>query len=397
VPRPVGSWAREARRLLPALRTWRSSLHREPELSNEEVKTQAKIVEWLRELGLAPTTYPGFHGVSAVLGEGRSGPCVAVRADMDGLPVQEGRSVPFRSIVPGTMHACGHDVHMACALGAAALFQRHADALRGPVKFLFQPAEEQGERGGALPFIERGCLTNPKVDFVLGQHVEPSLPAGAIGWKKGPLMAAADHFIITVRGTGGHAAFPHRGADAVVASAEVIVGLQALVSRRRDPLDPVVVSVGMVHGGTRHNVLPGEVVLEGTVRTFRPETRDALERMVKERSRLLARSLGASATVEYRRGYPVTVNTPAATEIVVQALAEEFGDRALHELERPIMGAEDFSRYLERVPGTFLFLGAGIAGLPATLHSPTFEPPESILVTGTAALAAATEGLQRSG
>lgn len=392
--RPVGSWAREAKTILPAMRSWRAALHQEPELADDEAKTRSKVVGWLRELGIAPQTYDGFHGVLAVLGRDRPGPVVALRADMDGLPIEEATGLPFRSRSPGRMHACGHDVHMTCLLGAAALLHRHEDTLGGPVKLLFQPAEEEGETGGAQPFIRRGCLDDPKVDFVVGQHVEPALVAGTIGYRKGPLMAAADHFILKVHGAGGHAAYPHRGADAILAASEVVVGLQALVSRRRDPLDPVVVSVGMFHGGTRHNVLPEEVVLEGTVRTFRPDTRDRMEALVKERSRLIARSLGASLRIEYRRGYPVTVNAPAATEIVARALSEEFGEAALRELERPVMGAEDFSRYLERVPGTFLFLGAGVPGAPATLHSPTFAPPESVLVTGAAALAAAVGGLQ---
>lgn len=394
---PDGSWARAARRILPAMRSYRARLHQEPELADEEHRTQEQLAAWLAEMGLEPKVEAGFTGVSAVLGAGRSGPTVALRADMDGLPVTEATGLAYRSRVPGRMHACGHDVHMAALLGAAALLRRHESALRGPVKLLFQPAEEEGETGGAGPFIERGCLERPKVDFIVGQHVEPALPAGTVGWRKGPLMASADHFTITVKGTGGHAAYPHRGADAVLAACEVVVALQALVSRRRDPLDPAVVSVGMIHGGDVHNVLPESVRLEGTVRTFRPETRDRFERWVRERARLVARSLGASVRIDYRRGYPVLVNSPTATEVVVRALTGEFGPNAVVELDRPVMGAEDFSRYLERVPGTFLFLGAGTAGSPATLHSPTFQPPESVLVTGAAALVAAVEGLQRGG
>ena len=393
--RPIVSWNREATKILPALRTWRAALHREPELANTETRTREKLVGWLEELGLRPKTYDGFTGVSAVLAAERSGTSVALRADMDALAVDEATGLPFSSKIPGLMHACGHDVHMACVLGAAALLGRHPESLDGPVKLLFQPAEEQGARGGALPFIEHGCLEQPKVDYIVGQHVEPGLPLGTIGWKKGPMMASADHFVMRVQGTGGHAAWPHRGADAVLAASEIVVGLQALVSRRRDPLDPVVISVGMIHGGRLHNVLPAEVVLEGTVRTFLPETRDAMERMVRERSRLIARSLGGTVRIEYHRGYPVLVNPPAATEVVVQGLVEEFGESRLVELERPVMGAEDFSRYLEHVPGTFLFLGVGEPGRESTLHSATFLPQESVLVTGTAALAAAVEALQR--
>ena len=394
-PAPI-SWSREARRLLPALRAWRTALHREPEVANEETKTRAKIVQWLSDLGLTPRTYGNFTGVSATLGEGRSGPCVAVRADMDGLPVTEATGLPFASRTKGRMHACGHDVHMACALGMASLLVRHESALRGPVRLIFQPAEEQGIVGGAGPFIERGVLRDPTVDFVLGQHVHPGLAAGTIGWRKNAVMASADRFELKVQGKGGHAAFPHRGIDTVLAASEVVVGLQAIVSRRRDPLDPVVITVGSVHGGTADNVLAREVVLTGTVRTLNPQTRDRMEELIRERSRLIARSLGASVRTEYLRGYPILVNSPRATEVVVRALTEEFGDAAIRELEQPVMGGEDFSRYLERVPGTFLFLGVGVPGRPAFLHSPEFQPPESVLPVGAAALAAAVEGLQGS-
>jgi amidohydrolase len=394
MPRANGPWSLAARKLLPAMRTWRQSFHEEPELANEERKTRDKIVRALRELGLTPTVYEDFTGVLATIGADRHGPTVALRADMDALPVEERTGLPFESKVPGRMHACGHDVHMSCLLGAAAILVRAGPKVRGPVRLIFQPAEEEGETGGAGPFIERGCLESPKVDFVVGQHVVPEIPAGQIGWKKGPLMAAADRFRIVVRGRGGHAAYPHRGPDAVVVAAEIVGGLQAIVSRARDPVDPVVVSVGMIHGGTRHNILPPEVELQGTVRTFRPATRDAIERLIRQRVRHLAQSLGATARVEYHRGYPVLVNSPPVTERLVGILGEEFGDARLVELTSPVMGAEDFSRYLERVPGSFLKLGAGVDGPPGTLHSPTFAPPEESLVVGAAALAAAAVGLQ---
>lgn len=382
----AGPWTREARRLLPALRTWRADFHREPELAYAEARTRDKVVKALDGLGIVARTFPGFTGVLGEIPSDRGGPTVALRADMDGLPVTEATGLPFASRTPGAMHACGHDVHLACLLGAAAILRRRASRIRGHVKLIFQPAEEDGLRGGAAPFLERGVFDDPHVDYVVGQHVEPGLPLGTVGWRKGPLMAAADHFVVRVRGAGGHAAYPHRGPDAVLVAAEIITGLQALVSRVRDPLDPVVVSVGMIHGGSRHNILPEEVVLEGTVRTFRRETRDLVEAALRRRVVRLAASLGARAAVTYRRGYPVTVNSPAVTEVVVAALADEFGERALRELERPVMGAEDFSRYLERAPGTFLFLGVGEPGRPTALHSPTFAPADPALVVGTAAL-----------
>jgi amidohydrolase len=374
---------------------WRASFHREPELANQEALTRGKIVDALGRLEIPSQTFPGFNGVIGTVGAGRPGPVVALRADMDALPVEEATPLPFRSRFPGRMHACGHDLHMASLLGAGALLKRGERRLRGPVRLLFQPAEEEGARGGALPLLERGAFDNPPVEYVVGQHVAPEIPVGVVGWKTGPIMAAADHFILTVYGTGGHAGYPQRGADAVVVAAEIVQGLQTLVSRGRDPLEPVVISVGSIHGGTRHNILPDEVVLEGTVRTLRPETRTEVEKQLRHRVRHIAASAGARVRVEYRQGYPVTVNPPTATRIVVDALADELGEDALVELENPVMGAEDFSRYLERVPGTFLFLGVGVPGEAASpLHSPRFAPPDAAMVTGAAVLAAAAMGLQ---
>ena len=378
------------------MRAWRTALHQEPELSLQEVKTRDKIVAALGELGIPATTFDDFPGVTATIGRDRSGPVVAVRADMDGLPVTEETGLPYRSRFPGRMHACGHDVHMACLLGAAAMLSRNSRPPLGPIRLLFQPAEEEGNRGGAAPLIELGCLEDPKVDFVVGQHVDPSLPLGQVGWRVGPFMAAADFFKIVVKGRGGHAASPHQGPDAVVVAAEIVTGMQALVSRIRDPVDPVVVSVGSIHGGTKDNILPSEVVLEGTVRTLRPETRDLIERSLKRRVRALATSLGATVQIAYRRGYPSLINHPAATRTVAAGLESEFGKDHVVEVDHPLMGAEDFSRYLERVPGTFLRLGVGIPGRPASLHSSTFAPDERSLVLGATTLVTAAEGLQRA-
>ncbi len=314
---------------------------------------------------------------------------------MDALPITEATKLPFESRYPGRMHACGHDVHMACLLGAATLLTRSPRALRGPVKLLFQPAEEEGHEGGALPLIERGCLEHPKVDFVAGLHVDPSLPLGRIGWRIGSAMAAADSFKIVVRGRGGHASTPQQGPDAVLVASEVVTGMQALVSRVRDPCDPVVVSVGSIHGGTRHNILPDEVTLEGTVRTVEPATRDLIEKALRRRVRSIASSLGARASITYRRGYPALINPSEATATVAKALGVEFGRDHVVEVTRPLMGAEDFSRYLERVPGTFLRLGVGTENGRASLHSATFAPDERALVLGAATLATAAVGLQQ--
>jgi amidohydrolase len=390
------SWSASARRVLPAMRAWRTALHQEPELSLHEERTREKVVAALAELGIPYRTFDDFPGVLGTIGADRSGPIVAIRADMDGLPVTEATGLPFASKFPGRMHACGHDVHMACLLGAAAILSKAAGPGLGPVRLLFQPAEEEGHTGGALPLIERGGLERPKVDYVVGQHVDPSLPLGQVGWRSGPFMAAADFFRVTVRGRGGHAATPHQGPDAIVAASEIVVGLQTLVSRIRDPVDPVVVSVGSVHGGTRNNILPDTVVLEGTVRTLKPATRTRMEAALKRRVRALASSVGARVRIDYVHGYPSLINSAEVTRTVADALALELGRGNVIEVDHPLMGAEDFSRYLEKVPGTFLRLGVGVPGQPASLHSATFAPDERALVVGAATLAAAVEGLQRS-
>jgi len=389
-------WLSAARRTLPAMRAWRMAFHLEPELSLLEDRTQEKVVAALNELGIPFRTYQDVHGVVAMVGADRTGPVVALRADMDALPVTEQTGLPFASRYPGRMHACGHDVHMSALLGAAAMLLRSPRSTGGPVKLIFQPAEEEGHRGGALPLIERGCLDDPKVNYVVGQHVDPALPLGSMGWRIGPTMAAADDFRITVVGKGGHASTPQQGPDAIVVASEIVTGLQTLVSRVREPFDPVVVSVGSIHGGTRNNILPNEVVLEGTVRTLKASTQDLIERSLKRRVRAIAASHGARARVVYRRGYPALVNSPGATKVVAEALALELGRKNVVEVEHPLMGAEDFSRYLERVPGTFLRLGVATPNRPSSLHSSTFAPDERALVIGATALVTAAEGLQRS-
>ncbi len=349
----------------------------------------------LATLGIPARTYgKDLHGVVGLIESERTGPVVALRADMDALPITEETGAPFASRTAGTMHACGHDVHMACLLGAGALLRRNQGRLRGAFKLVFQPAEEDGHRGGALPLLERGAFDHPHVDYVIGQHVASEVALGTIGWKKGAMMAAPDEFEIRVRGSPGHASTPHQGPDAVLVAAEIITGLQAFVSRVRNPVDPVVVTVGTVHGGTRHNIIPREVVLTGTVRTVDAKTHAMAEQWIRRRVRLIAASMGAQVTIRYRSGYPVLVNDADATQRVVDALSAEFGQDHLTELKHPGMGAEDFARYLERVPGTFLRLGVRTPTMRASSHSSTFFPADQALVIGTATLVAGAIGLQ---
>lgn len=383
-----------ARRFLPWMRTVRRELHRVPELAYHEVETQRVLADRLQEIGLAAVRIPRSTALLATIPSEGEGPPVALRAEMDGLPVSERTGLPYGSRFDGRMHACGHDLHMAALLGAARLLLEEAPP-RGPVRLLFQPAEEDGRRGGAEGLIARGALEGPKVQFVLGQHVEPTLPLGTVGLRSGPMMAAADSFDITVSGTGGHAGYPHVGPDAVLVAAEIITGLQALISRTKNPVDPAVISVGAVHGGDRRNVVPAHVTISGTVRTLSSSLRDQLQRSLPARARGIAASLGASVRVKYARGYPALVNDPVTTARVGAALAATLGSEKVCTLSEPVLGAEDFARYLEKVPGTFWFLGAGRAGTTAApKHSATFAPEEAALAVGAAALAIGTRALQ---
>lgn len=391
----TSSWARAVEAVAPWMKEVRRELHRHPELSFRETETRDRLVGWLNGLGLPPTTYGKFTGVTALLGEGKKGPAVALRADMDALPVEEATGVEFRSERPGVMHACGHDVHMAALLGAARVLVEHPERLKGPVRLIFQPAEEDGVRGGASGMIARGVLTRPGIECVLGQHVEPALPVGTVGTRAGNLLAAADEFRVTVRGYGGHASRPHLGGDAVQASAEIVVGLQTLLARTKDPVEPGLISVGMIRGGEKSNILPPEVKLAGTVRTYDPELRSKLARTIPERIRAIASTLGASAEVEYILGYPAVVNDPAITERVTAGLRSQLGAAKVRTLRDPVLGAEDFSRYLQKVPGTFWFLGAAAPGKPpASLHGPVFLPEDRTLTVGAEALLIATEAVQ---
>jgi amidohydrolase len=391
----------EARRLFPWLRTLRRRLHRHPELANEEFETSRLVCETLEGLGLNPRTFPGFTGVMADITplRGTSRDLVAIRADLDALPVTEATGVPFASETPGRMHACGHDVHMACLLGAAKLWVEESVPLRGPVRLLFQPAEEQGVDGGAAPFIRRGALERPRPSYVIGQHVDQALPVGSVGLRAGPMMAASDSIDLEVRGLAGHGGYPQLGPDAILVASEIVVGLQALVSRAKNPIEPAVITIGSIHGGEKRNVLPAKVHLSGTIRTFSDALRGRYEREIPRRCRGIAKSLGASVRVKYERGYPPLVNDAAVTQVVATALRTAWGEGRVRSLAEPVMGAEDFARYLEQVPGTFWFLGVGPknGGAAAPKHTPSFLPEERAMTTGTEALLRGAAALHARG
>jgi amidohydrolase len=373
---------------------WREALHHDPELSNREERTREKVLSALSDLRIPAKGLPGSYAVVGVLAPDASGPCVGLRADMDALPVPEATGAPFAS-KNGSMHACGHDVHTASLLGAARYLKDHESDLAGPVKLLFQPAEEEGRRGGALPMIQQGVLSSaPSVDFVFGLHVDAQIPLGHYGFFPGPMMAAPDHVEIQVRGVGGHAAYPHGTVDAILLASEIVVGLQTLVSRERDPVDPVVLSLTHVVGGSKDNVLPDRVDMEGTLRTFRPETRRRMARRIRERAQGIARSARGSAEVRILRGYPPLVNPPAITERMEARFRTLFPGR-VHRLPGPVLGGADLGYLPPRRPGLFLRWGTNVGGLGGgSLHSARYLPPPRSLLSGAAAHVAAVTTLQ---
>ena len=393
-----------ADRLETKVIAWRRDLHRNPELGNREVRTAGIVAAHLRALGFDEVREKVAHtGVVGVLKGGLPGPVVALRADMDALPVGEEVDVPFKSEVRaewngqacGVMHACGHDAHTAILMGVAEALAEIRAHIPGTVKFIFQPAEETppiGEDGGAKMMIEQGCMKNPDVDAIFGLHVTSVFPTGMIGYRSGPLMASADDFRIFVRGTQTHAAMPWRGVDPIVVTSQIVLGLQTIVSRRMNIThEPSVVTVGVFHGGVRHNIIPDEVKLEGTIRTFDEEQRTEIHEHVTRISEMIAAAGGASAKVHIHRWYDVTVNHPGLTEWSLPTLGRMAGEGQVKVVDK-VCGAEDFSFYQKQVPGFFYFMGCTPldrdASTAAPNHSPRFYVDEDCLKLGVKTLGA---------
>ena len=377
-----------AKRAEPEMIRTRRRIHQRPELSYHEVRTAELVAKRLESLGIQVRTGVGGYGVVGLLKGARPGKVVALRADMDALPVDELSDVEFRSKVPGVMHACGHDTHVAMLLCAARILAENREALSGTVKFLFQPAEEHGGRGGAKPMIEDGAMEHPKVDYVFGLHISGDRPTGVIEAREGAVMAAPDRFKVRIVGKGGHGSAPHQTVDPVYAAAEVILALQGVSGRMIDPSRPFVISVGAIHSGTKENIIPDEATLEGTIRTLDEATRRRAKRKVAEVARGVARAFGARAEVEFEKdAYPVTINDPMTTQKAVRMLGRIPGVK-VRKMEA-ILGGEDFSRFLQKAPGTFYFLGARnmAKGCVYPNHSSMFKPDEDALKFGAASLA----------
>lgn len=361
----------------------RRELHRHPELMYEEVKTSALVRRTLDELGVSYRYPLAETGVLAQIGSG-DGPCVALRADMDALPVSEEADVPFASEVPGKMHACGHDCHTAMLLGAARLLKEREDELGGVVKLLFQPAEEGGAGGRRMR--EEGALADPPVERIFGLHVWPLLPTGMAGSRAGCLLAATASLRIVIHGKGGHAALPHLCVDPVMTAGKVLVELQSLVARELDPLSPGVVSVTAVHGGEAYNVIPEQVELRGTLRALDAETMALLRERVTAIATAVCEANRCRAEVDFPgNSYPPTTNAPEAWALARRVAGELLGPEQVVEMP-PIMGGEDFAFYLEEVPGCFVALGSRNEAIGAVemCHHPRFKVDEAALARGVA-------------
>lgn len=361
----------------------RRDIHREPELGFDTERTAKKVLAALDGLPLDIEMGVARNGVVATLRRGE-GPTVALRADMDALPIEEETGLPFSSWIGGRMHACGHDGHTSMLVGAAHALSREdlRDRLNGTVKFVFQPAEEGG--GGGRVMVDEGVAD--EVSSIFALHLWPGLPFGKVATKAGPIMAAADAFEMEIIGSGGHGAMPHLAADAVVIAAQVVTALQTVVSREVDPVEPAVLTVGEIGAGTAFNIIPEKARIGGTVRTLNPDLRRRIPGRMEAVARGIAKGMRGDANLDYIFSYPVTANDEGAACRALDVAEELFGGHSVLELSNPSMGAEDFAYFLEKVPGAFIWLGVGedVAGL----HTPQFAFDEEILPRGSALLAA---------
>ena len=379
---------KEARKIEPEIIEIRRQIHRRPELAYKEKATSKLVAGKLRSFGLEVRTGIGGTGVLGILRGPRKGGVVGLRADMDALPIEEMADVEFRSKEKGVMHACGHDTHVAMLLGTAKLLADHREDLAGMVKFFFQPAEEHGGRGGAKPMIQDGVMENPKVDFVFGLHIVGDVESGVIAFRGGPAMAAPDSFEVRITGRGGHGAYPQHTIDPIYVAAQLIIALQGVSGRMIDPIQPIVISVGSIHSGTKENIIPDQAILHGTIRTVDEFTRKRAKAKVSEVAEGVCRAFGAKAEVEFEKdAYPVMVNDEKVTERAKNIVRKLPGTRI--KLMALQLGGEDFSRFLHEAPGTFYFLGTKnpTKGCIYNNHSPRFKVDEDVLKFGTASLA----------
>ncbi|MCC6836873.1 MAG: amidohydrolase [Cytophagales bacterium] len=391
----------QAREIEPRVVEWRRHLHQNPELSNRETQTAIYAGEHLKKLGLKVQTGVAHTGVVALLETGKPGPVIALRADMDALPVTERNSLPFASKVKatfngqetGVMHACGHDSHVAILMGVAEILVKNKADLKGTIKFIFQPAEEGapvGEEGGASMMVKEGVLQNPKVETIFGLHISSVTPLGKLTYKPGGMMAASDNYSVRVLGKQAHGSTPWMSIDPIVVSAQIINGLQTIISRQTElTKEAAVITVGRINAGIRENIIPEEAFFAGTIRTLDTGMQDKIHEKIKLTATKIAESAGAKAEVTIRRGTPVTYNDPALTQKMIPSLQKAAGAVNTYEVNA-ITGAEDFAFYQKEIPGFFFFLGAMPPDTDPTKvpshHTPDFMIDEQAFVTGVKAM-----------
>ena len=364
----------------------RRDIHAHPELGFEEIRTAGVVAGELTRLGIPHQTGIGRTGVVGIIEGGRPGPVLAIRADMDALPILEKTGLPFASTVEGKMHACGHDIHTTTLLGVAAVLKEMAPQLAGTVKLVFQPAEEG--LGGMQAMIDDGVMDGPKVDMALGFHNHPEMPAGTFGFVRGPTLAASDRFDIVVRGKSGHAAYPHTTIDPLVAAAYLVTQLQTVVTREVNAMHPAVVTVGAIQGGTTYNIIPDSCLIKGTVRTLHARARDTAEAAIKRLAEGMLGSMRVTCDVSYRRGVPPLVNHDRVLDPTVAAVRAQFGDEAIKQGEANL-GGEDFALMADLVPGFQLRIGSSQAGRRDRLHNSAYQPDEAAIGYGVQALSRA--------
>ena len=366
----------------------RRHLHQHPELSGEEYATSEMVQEKLREHDIPFTAGYAGTGVLGVVEGGRPGGTVALRADMDALPIQEKNEHSFTSKVEGVMHACGHDAHTAMLVGAGWLLDDVRDELPGRVLLLFQPAEENSPTGGARRMMKDGVFREHRPDAIFAQHVSPELPVGQVGVRRGAMTGASDRFRVTIQGEGGHASKPHQTTDAIVVANQIINSLQTVVSRDVDPLRSAVLTIGKIRGGSRYNAIAEKATLEGTIRTFVPQTKETVKRRFHSIVRGVAEAMEAEAHIRYWDGYPATVNTPEWAERVRKTAQDLLGTDATPEID-PSLGGEDFGRFLLEYPGAYFRLGTAPSNATERkrLHDSRFDIDERALHIGTELMA----------
>ncbi|HEY9903922.1 MAG TPA: M20 family metallopeptidase [Candidatus Sericytochromatia bacterium] len=372
----------DIRALQPQLVEWRRSLHQRPELGFKEQLTAQFIAQKLQEWGIEHKTGIAKTGIVATIASNRPGPVLAIRADMDALPVQEENDVPYCSQHDGIMHACGHDGHIAIALGTAYYLSQHREDFTGTIKIIFQPAEEGP--GGAKPMIEEGVLKNPDVDAIIGLHLWNNLPIGTVGVRTGALMAAVECFRCTILGKGGHGAMPHQTVDSVVVSAQIVNALQTIVARNVDPIESAVVTVGELHAGTAQNVIADTARMKGTVRYFNPKLEGYFGKRIEQVIAGVCQSQGASYELDYWHLYPPVINNAKIAELVRSVASEVVETPAGIVPECQTMGGEDMAFFLQAVPGCYFFLGAAnpAKDLAYPHHHPRFNFDETALGMG---------------